>query len=132
MALPHANLLDVINVAPLGEELEGQVSTSLIKTEEIQLLHMVLGKHQDQPQHHVDHECTIHCLEGDVEVVMGAGTKRLRAGQLIVLPAKQQHALRARDRSAVLVTLQLKRGDAGDQGGAGNRRVEGTTTPIRP
>lgn len=132
MALPHAQLLDVIKVGPFGEELNGQVSTSLIKTEQIQLLHMVLSEHQDQPQHHVDHECTIHCLEGTVEVVMGSGTRRLRAGELVVLPAKQQHALRARAQSAVLVTLFLRGGDAGDGGGAGNRRLPDKDTPARP
>ncbi len=123
MALPHAQLLDVINVAPLGDKLRDSVSTSLIKTDEIQLLHMVLAAHQDQPFHHVDHACTIHCLEGDVEVVMGVGTKRLRANNVIVLPAKQEHALRARTDCALLVTLLLDRGDAGNQGGAGNQRL---------
>ena len=132
MALPHANHLDVINVAPLGEELNGQVSTSLIKTDRIQLLHMVLAPHQDQPQHHVDDECTIQCLEGEVEVVMGSGVKKLRAGNLVVLPAKQQHALRARRQSAVLVTLLLHGGDAGDQGGAGHRRAPDKNAPVRP
>ena len=73
MALPHAKHLDVINVGPMGEKLHGQVSTSLIKTDRIQLLHMVLAPHQDQPMHHVDDECTIHCLEGDIEVVMPGG-----------------------------------------------------------
>lgn len=132
MALPHANLLDIINVAPLGDQLDGMVSTSLIKTDRIQLLHMVLAPHQDQPQHHVDEECTIHCLEGDVEVVMGSGVRRLGPGQLVVLPARQQHALRARKTSAVLVTLLLRGGDAGDQGGAGNRRDPDKDTPARP
>jgi len=132
MALPHAQLLDIIDVAPLGNQLEGMVSTSLIKTERIQLLHIVLAPHQDQPQHHVDEECTIHCLEGDVELVMGNGVRRLGPGQLVVLPAKQQHALRARARSAVLVTLLLHGGDAGDQGGAGQRRDPEKTTPSRP
>ena len=123
MALPHAQLLDVINVAPLGQELEGTVSTSLIKTERVQLLHLVLAEHQDQPERHVDDECTIHCLEGEVEVVMPGGTKRLRQGNMIVLPAKQKHSLRARARSAVLMTLVLHRGDAGDQGGVGVRTL---------
>ena len=68
MALPHAKHLDVINVAPLGDQLHGTVSTSLIKTERIQLLHIVLGAHQEQPMHHVEDECTIHCLEGLVDV----------------------------------------------------------------
>jgi quercetin dioxygenase-like cupin family protein len=132
MALPHANHLDVINVGPLGEELHGQVSTSLIKTDRIQLLHMVLAPHQDQPQHHVDDECTIHCLEGEVELVMGSGVKKLRPGNVVVLPPKQQHALRARTESAVLVTLLLNGGDAGKQGGAGNRRDLDKDTPVRP
>jgi quercetin dioxygenase-like cupin family protein len=132
MALPHAQPMDVINVGPFGEELHGTVSTSLIKTEQIQLLHMVLSAHQDQPQHHVDKECTIHCLEGEVEVVTGSGVRKLRPGNVIVLPARQQHALRARAESAVLVTLLLDKGDAGDGGGAGHRREFGKDSPARP
>jgi quercetin dioxygenase-like cupin family protein len=131
MALPHAQHLDIINVAPLGEQLHGQVSTSLIKTERIQLQHLVLAPNQDIPQHHVDDECTIQCLEGDVEVVMGVGVRRLRAGNVIVLPARQEHGLRARAESAILVTLILNKGDAGDQGGAGNRRDLTKDTPVK-
>jgi len=112
MALPHANLLDVISVAPLGEELRDAVSTSLIKTDRVQLLHLVLPAHKDQPEHHVDDECTIHCLEGVAEVVMGSGTKQLRAGNLVVLPGKQKFSLRARTDCALLVTLLLRDGDA--------------------
>ena len=132
MALPHASHLDVINVAPLGEALDGTVSTSLIKTDRLQLLHLVLAPHQDQPQHHVDDECTIHCLEGEVELVMGSGVRKLRPGNVVVLPGKQQHALRARTRAAVLVTLLLNGGDAGNTGGAGHRREPGKDSPARP
>jgi quercetin dioxygenase-like cupin family protein len=131
MALPHAQLLDVIKVGPLGAGLHGAVSTSLIKTGRIQLLHLVLAKHQDQPQHHVDNECVIHCLEGEVEVVTGSGVRTLGAGSLVVLAAGQQHALRARAESAVLVTLLLDQGDAGDGGGAGHRRMPGKDSPAR-
>ena len=133
MALPHAKHLDVINVAPLGDQLHGTVSTSLIKTERIQLLHMVLAPHQEQPMHHVDEECTIHCLEGVVEVVTGAGVRQLRAGNVVLLPAREKHSLRGRDQpSAVLVTLILRGGDAGNQGGAGNRRALDKDTPVKP
>jgi quercetin dioxygenase-like cupin family protein len=118
-------------VAPLGDQLSGTVSTSLIKTDRVQLLHMVLAAHQEQPMHHVDDECTIHCLEGAVDVVMGAGVRQLRPGNVIVLPARQQHALKARAESAVLVTLLLRSGDAGDQGGVGHRREPGKNTPIK-
>ena len=77
MALPHAHLLDVIDIHPLGPALHDAVSTSLIKTDRMQLLHLVIPARKDQQQRHVDDECTIHCLEGDVEVVMPGGTRRL-------------------------------------------------------
>lgn len=117
MAIPHASPLDVVSVAPLGEKLHDAQSTSLIKTQRIQLLHLVLPAHKDRPIHHVDDECTLHCLEGVVEVVLGTGTKQLREGNVIVLPARQRFALRARTDCAVLMTLLLEEGDAGNGGG---------------
>jgi len=125
MALPHAQPMDVINVAPLGQSLPDTVSTSLIKTGRMQLLHLVLRAHQDQPEHHVDDECSIHCLEGDVEVVTPGGSRRLGPGNVVVLPARQRHALRARTDCAVLVTLLLQGGDAAHGGGAGARTLQG-------
>jgi len=123
MALPHAQLLDVISVAPLGDQLSENVSTSLIKTGRVQLLHLVLPAHRDMPAHHVEDECIIHCLEGQVEITMAGGVRRLDAGELVVLPGRQRHGVRARKDSAVLLTLLLREGDAGDQGGAGNTRL---------
>ena len=119
MALPHAQLLDVIDVNPLGAALRAAVSTSLIKTSRLQLLHLVLPAHHDQPPHHVDDQCTIHCLEGNVDVVLPGGIRHLGPGHVIVLPAGETHSLRARSDCAVLVTLLLQNGDAGQRGGAG-------------
>lgn len=124
MALPHAQPLDIINVSPLGPDLREAVSTSLIKTDRLQLLHMVLPANKDQPEHHVEEECTIHCLEGDVEVVWPGGVRRLKPGNLVVLPARERHSLRARTNCAVLVTLILNHGDAAHGGGAGARTLE--------
>ena len=121
MALPHAQPLDIISVAPLGDALSQAVSTSLIKTERLQLLHLVLRAHQDVPDHHVDDECTVHCLEGVVEVVTPGGVRQLKPGNVLVLPDKEKHSLRARTNCAVLVTLLLDRGDAGHGGGVGTR-----------
>ena len=111
MALPHAHLLDVIDVSPLGDSLRDSVSTSLIRTGRLQLLHMVLPAHRDQPLHHVEEECVLHCLEGTVEVTLPGGPRRLQAGQLLVLPASQPHGLRARTDCAVLATILLRQAD---------------------
>ena len=127
MALPHARPLDVIDIRPLGAALHDSVSTSLIKTDRLQLQHLVLPARHDQPEHHVDDECTIQCLEGDVELRMPGGTRRLGPGQIVVLPAGQVHALSARVASAVLVTLLLHKGDAGDDGGRDHGRLDDRT-----
>jgi quercetin dioxygenase-like cupin family protein len=124
MALAHAQPLDIVNISPLGDRLVEAFSSSLIKTERMQLLHLVLPAHHDMPQHHVDDECTIQCLEGVVEVTMAAGVRQLKAGNLVLLPARQKHGLRARTDCAVLVTLLLNKGDAGHGGGAGARTLQ--------
>ena len=129
MALPHAQPLDIIHVGPLGAALRQSASTSLLKTGRLQLLHLVLPAHQDHALHHVDDECVIHCLEGIVEVVMPGGLRRLHAGQLVVLPARQAHGLRARTDCALLVTLLLHAGDAGQ--GGGHRGAAHAQTPAR-
>jgi quercetin dioxygenase-like cupin family protein len=123
MALPHAQPMDIISVNPLGDTLPDAVSTSLIKTDRLQLLHLVLRAHQDQPEHHVEDECTVQCLEGVVEVVTPGGVRQLRAGNLLLLPGGERHSLRARTDCAVLVTLLLDRGDAGHGGGTGTRSL---------
>lgn len=132
MALPHARLLDVISVSPLGPALATSRSTSLLKTDRLQLLHLVLPAHQDLPLHHVDDECTLHCLEGDVEVTTPGGNRRLGPGELVVLPAGQVHGLRARSDCAVLATLLLRGGDAGQSGGTdapAPQATDGSDTP---
>ena len=54
---------------------------------------------------------------------MPGGIRRLRAGDLVVLPPQQRHALRPRMDSAVLCTLLLRDGDAGG-GGTGARTLQ--------
>ncbi|MGE0797254.1 MAG: cupin domain-containing protein [Lautropia sp.] len=112
MALPHASLLDVIDLNLSPDATATAPSTSLLRTGRLQLLHLILPAHHDQAEHHVADECTIHCLSGDVAVVMASGDRRLGPGQLVALPAGQPFGLRARTRSAVLVTLLLHDGNA--------------------
>jgi hypothetical protein len=96
MALPHAQPLDVIDIRPLGAALSDAVSTSLLKTDRLQLLHLVLPARRNLPQHHVDDECTLHCLEGDVEVDMPGGVRRLgRASWWSCRPASRIRSARA-------------------------------------
>lgn len=118
MALPHSEPLDVISVRPLGPQLRQAVSTSLLRTDRLQLLHLVLPIHEVVPQHWVNETCVLQCLEGRVEVALPDGVRRLNAGELVVLPPAQAHSLRAHADAAVLMTL-LHHGETDATGGPG-------------
>lgn len=107
MALTHALPLDIVDVSPLGAALGGRVSTSLVKTASLQLMRVVLRRGETLPEHQVAGEITIHCLEGEAVLSMPSRECVLSAGQLVLLPGGEPHALRAVSDTSLLVTLDL-------------------------
>lgn len=107
MALPHAQPLDVIDVRPLGVGLRDAVTTSLLKTQALQLMHLVLPAGQRLPEHSVPGAITVHCLEGDTVVTTPSRICQLSAGQLVMLDGGEPHALKATRDSTLLVTVLL-------------------------
>jgi quercetin dioxygenase-like cupin family protein len=123
MALEHAQPLDVISVSPLGAQLRQTKSHSLLKTEKLQLMRVVLPAGESMPPHHVNGEVSIQCLEGRVVVTSRTRDCRLEQGQLVVLPAGEPHAVKGEKDASLLVTLLLHQGrpeqahDGGREGG---------------
>lgn len=107
MALTHAQALEVIDIRPLGTALREAVTISLLKTEHLQLMRLVLPAGRSVPQHHVAGEITVQCLEGEVTLDVPSRSIELAAGQLVLLPAGEPHALRARTDATALVTVLL-------------------------
>ncbi len=107
MALEHAYPLDIINVRPLGSALAETPSHSLLKTDKFQLMRLVLPAGETLPTHQVVGEVSIQCLEGRATVRTPAQDCLLEAGQLVVLPPGQPHAVQAHDNTSLLVTRLL-------------------------
>ncbi len=107
MALAHAQPLDVINVRPLAEQLHQTKSHSLLKTEKLQLMRVVLAAGQSMPEHHVAGEVTVQCLEGEVQLSTPGRSCALAAGEVMALPPNASHALLAISDSSLLVTILL-------------------------
>ena len=107
MALVHAQPLDVISVRPLAAQLHGVKTHSLLKTRTLQLMRLVLAAGQHVPEHDVPGEITIQCLEGEVVVSIPGLARTLGAGELMALPGKEPHALRAVTDASLLVTILL-------------------------
>ena len=108
MALPHASSGQVIDLKPTaGDGLSQFSSIALAKTDELELIRMVMPKGKTMPEHHVPGEITLLCLQGQLAVDAHGGVQLLGAGQMLYLHGGQAHALEAREDSVVLLTILM-------------------------
>jgi quercetin dioxygenase-like cupin family protein len=107
MSIHHALSGELINIRPLGSALETARSSTLYKTQHLEVFRMVLLAGKEIPEHQVLGELTVQCLEGSVEFSIGSTRDVMRSGDLKCLAGGIPHALRAIEDCSVLVTLLL-------------------------
>lgn len=108
MALHHPTSGEVVDIRPLGDKLLETPSTALVRTDDFEVMRMVLPAGKSVSQHHIPGELTIQCLEGTVELQAHDKTQALRAGDLVYLRGEVPHALFALENSSILVTMLRK------------------------
>jgi quercetin dioxygenase-like cupin family protein len=107
MALQHANHGQLIDLKTLAEYSPDSPSTSLIKADQLQLLHLVLPKGQHMHEHKLAGELSIQCLAGRIRLDMHGTHLPLSAGQMTLLRGGEAHAVVAELDSSLLLTLVL-------------------------
>jgi quercetin dioxygenase-like cupin family protein len=110
MAIPHSAPGDLIDVRPLGSALASARTHALFKSDDLELIRIVLAAGQDLPMRTVAGEITLQCIEGSADVSYNAGVRRLEAGQLMLLSGGDMHGLRGVQDTSLLLTIALKRG----------------------
>jgi quercetin dioxygenase-like cupin family protein len=105
MAQPHAASGDIIDVRPLGTGLMDRVTTAIIKSAQLELVHLVLPNGTTLREHSVPGEITVQCIEGLIELKTANIRQELASGQLIHLAAGEPHALKALADSTALLTI---------------------------
>jgi quercetin dioxygenase-like cupin family protein len=100
--------MEIIDVRPLGTGFDEARTTTLIKTNQLEVIRLVLPAGKGIPEHQVAGEITVQCLEGQVEFTSNNVTRSLSPGQLIYLAGASKHSLRARENSSLLLTIQLQ------------------------
>src|SRR3954464_12375148 len=95
MAVSHAQSGEVIDVRPLGPAWTNSRTTTLAKTDSLEIIRLVILAGKDIAEHHVAGEITVQCLEGHVIFSFGAQRRDLLAGQLLFLEGDQPHSLHA-------------------------------------
>jgi quercetin dioxygenase-like cupin family protein len=107
MAIPHAKPGMVIDVRLLGGAIADISTATLVKTDTLEVIRLVVRAGKDIPRHNVPGEITVQCLEGSVEFHIGEVKRELTAGTLLYLQGADEHWLRANEDSSLLVTIIL-------------------------
>ena len=108
MAIPHAKPGEVVDMRPLGSALSSKSTWTIVKTDSLEVIRIVMSAGKELPAHKVPGEITVLCLEGEVEFGVGNLKRELTAGQFLYLAGDSEHSLRARQDSSVLVTILLQ------------------------
>ncbi|MCM2250771.1 MAG: cupin domain-containing protein [Ramlibacter sp.] len=109
MAIPHSAPGDLIDVRPFGASLGSTRTQALFKSEDLEVIRIVLAAGHELPAHAVPGDITLQCIEGSAEVSGGDGLRRLEAGHLIWLAGGELHGVRGVLDTSLLLTIALKK-----------------------
>jgi quercetin dioxygenase-like cupin family protein len=95
-------------LGPLGAQLAERKTTALFKSRDLEVIRLVLPQGGELPPHKVPGEITIHCIEGSLDIILGAEVRPLGAGELLFLAGGVMHGVRSKAPSSALVTIALR------------------------
>lgn len=89
---------------PLGKAVGAAKSTTLMKSDGLELIRLVIPAGKEIPPHRGPGEITVQCIEGHVSFEHDGHASDLHAGDLLHLCPQEIHALKGIVDSSVLVT----------------------------
>jgi quercetin dioxygenase-like cupin family protein len=107
MAIRHARPGQIVHLLTSDGTLPTLQSFALFKSDQLELLRLVLPRGKSFPPHSVAGEITLQVLEGRVEIEVAGIPQILGAGQLMHLEGDVEHSLRGIDDASVLITIVL-------------------------
>ena len=112
MSQYHPRPGEPIDIRPLGGKLADTAPIALVRTDDVEVMRLILPQGKSIPPHQVAGEITLQCIEGTVEVQAQGKTQPLVAGELLYLQGNTPYALYAQQDSSVLMTMLRKDGGA--------------------
>jgi nucleotide-binding universal stress UspA family protein/quercetin dioxygenase-like cupin family protein len=98
---------EVVDVRPLGSALPSAKTRALARTDELEVLRLVVPAGKEVPEHRAKGALVVQCLEGQVVFTAFGKPQDLRAGELLYLPAGEPHSVRGVQDASLLVTIVL-------------------------
>jgi len=107
MALPHARSGQIVDILSTDGTLPSAKSFALFKSDQLEVMRVVLPAGKAFPPHRVAGEITVQCLEGRIAASVDGASQELRPGQLLHLEGGVLHGLVGIDDASALVTIVL-------------------------
>jgi quercetin dioxygenase-like cupin family protein len=111
MALHHAKSGELIALQRGEDDIANFTSIALIKTDHMELIRLVIPKEKPMPEHWVEGEMTLLCLEGEIAFQAHGRTTILRPNEMVYLAGGEPHAIQANHDAVALMTILLHPGD---------------------
>jgi quercetin dioxygenase-like cupin family protein len=84
-------------------------AATLFENDVVKIVRLTVSEGREIPPHTAPGSLLVQCLDGHVEFTALDGTRELRGGQLLYLPAGERHSLKALADSSLLLTIIRER-----------------------
>ena len=99
-------IAEVVRLADLVKYQEGSVvSRTIVKRATGTVTLFAFDEGQGLSEHTAAFDAVAHLLEGEVEITVSGKPLRVTAGEAVLMPANQPHALKALSRFKMLLTM---------------------------
>lgn len=105
MALQHLPSGAKTSLHPLGAELANARTAALLKSQQLEVVRVVLQQGKSMREHKAPGEITVQCLEGRLVFSTPHAQHEMQAGDFLHLEAGVPHALEALTDTSALVTM---------------------------
>ena len=101
--------LEVLHMADLASYQDGSVvSRQITKEEAGNITLFAFDEAQELSEHTAPYDALVHVLDGEAEVRISGKPFNLKAGDAIIMPANDPHALKAVTKFKMLLTMIRK------------------------
>jgi len=97
---------EILNMAELVSYQEGSVvSRQITKADAGNVTLFAFDKGQELSEHTAPFDALVHVVEGKAEIIISGKSFNLKGGDAIVMPADEPHAVKAREKFKMLLTM---------------------------
>jgi nucleotide-binding universal stress UspA family protein/quercetin dioxygenase-like cupin family protein len=96
---------DIVDVRPLGTALAAAKTKTLAKTDDVEIIRLLVPAGKEIPEHKAKGTLVVQCLEGQAAFTALGQTRNLQAGELVYLPPRESHSLKGLRDASLLLTI---------------------------